>query len=225
MYQRKARPKALRWQMHSGGHPQRRPAGLWSRPTMPIRRVYAPKLSHVCQGGHVLLLQMSHGFTWKRDSMSRFGPQQRGTLLRGALGSTSCSWPLGSSDLPTHKRREPQARAVVEARPPAFDQPRATPERHRLRRRTPHLHHESPNDRAGRPNGRRGSARGCRPRHRSCLGAGTKRQSPAHIPSFAIPTTLHPALIPQEAAGSSRQYPPIPAMPGSESPALVGNPR
>jgi hypothetical protein len=124
--------------MHSGGHPQRRPAGLWSRPTMPIRRVYAPKLSHVCQGGHVLLLQMSHGFTWKRDSMSRFGPQQRGTLLRGALGSTSCSWPLGSSDLPTHKRREPQARAVVEARPPAFDQPRATPERHRLRSASMH---------------------------------------------------------------------------------------
>jgi hypothetical protein len=31
MYQRKARPKALRWQMHSGGQPQRRPLGLWRR--------------------------------------------------------------------------------------------------------------------------------------------------------------------------------------------------
>jgi hypothetical protein len=31
MYQRKARPKALRWQMHSGGQPQRSPFGLWRR--------------------------------------------------------------------------------------------------------------------------------------------------------------------------------------------------
>jgi hypothetical protein len=34
MYQRKARPKALRWQMHLGGQPHRRPAGLWMRATM-----------------------------------------------------------------------------------------------------------------------------------------------------------------------------------------------
>ena len=35
MYQRNVRPKALRWQMHSGGQPQRRPAGLWRRSTNP----------------------------------------------------------------------------------------------------------------------------------------------------------------------------------------------
>jgi len=31
MYQRKALHKALRWQMHSGGQPQRRLRGLWTR--------------------------------------------------------------------------------------------------------------------------------------------------------------------------------------------------
>ncbi len=46
-------------------------------------------------------------------------------------------------------------------------------------------------------------------------------------PSAELPmkTTLHPALIPQEAAGSSRLLPGIPATLGSESPALGGNPR
>jgi len=31
MYQRKARPKVFRWQMHPGGQPQRRPLGFWRR--------------------------------------------------------------------------------------------------------------------------------------------------------------------------------------------------
>jgi hypothetical protein len=42
----------------------------------------------------------------------------------------------------------------------------------------------------------------------------------ASIPvAFSTRTTPHPALIPQEAAGSSRQSPPIPATSGSERPA------
>ena len=31
MYQRNIRPIGLRWQMHTGGHPHFKPAGLWSR--------------------------------------------------------------------------------------------------------------------------------------------------------------------------------------------------
>jgi hypothetical protein len=38
-------------------------------------------------------------------------------------------------------------------------------------------------------------------------------------------TTTHPALIPQEVAGSSRPYPAIPATPVSKDPAHGGNPR
>jgi hypothetical protein len=41
MYQRKARPTALRWQMHVGGQPHRRPAGLWTRAAMLMVGVYA----------------------------------------------------------------------------------------------------------------------------------------------------------------------------------------
>ena len=45
------------------------------------------------------------------------------------------------------------------------------------------------------------------------------------VSSLAIETTTHPALIPQELAGTSRQYPLIPATRRSESPAVGGNPR
>jgi hypothetical protein len=49
--------------------------------------------------------------------------------------------------------------------------------------------------------------------------------SRAHPAAFSSWTTKHPALIPQEAAASSRLHPPIPVSPGSESPAHAGNPR
>ena len=45
------------------------------------------------------------------------------------------------------------------------------------------------------------------------------------ISSLAIETTTHPALIPQEVAGTSRQYPLNPATRRSESPGVAGNPR
>jgi len=43
--------------------------------------------------------------------------------------------------------------------------------------------------------------------------------------TFTIEATTDPALIPEEVAGSSRRRPRIPATPGSERPALAGNPR
>ena len=43
--------------------------------------------------------------------------------------------------------------------------------------------------------------------------------------SFATAATPHPALIPREAAGSSRRHPLIPACLRPERPALAGNPR
>jgi len=49
--------------------------------------------------------------------------------------------------------------------------------------------------------------------------------SHAHPGSFAIKATPHPALIPQEAAASSRRWPAIPATPRAEHPASDGNPR
>jgi hypothetical protein len=45
------------------------------------------------------------------------------------------------------------------------------------------------------------------------------------VSSLAIETTTHLALIPQELAGTSRQYPLIPATRRSESPAVARNPR
>jgi hypothetical protein len=48
---------------------------------------------------------------------------------------------------------------------------------------------------------------------------------PALISSLAIETTTHPGLIPQEVAGTSRQYPLNAATRRSESPAVAGNPR
>jgi hypothetical protein len=38
-----------------------------------------------------------------------------------------------------------------------------------------------------------------------------KEPSPAHLAPFTSKATSHPALIPQEGAGSSRPRPPIPA--------------
>ena len=49
--------------------------------------------------------------------------------------------------------------------------------------------------------------------------------SRAHPAPFADWATPHPALIPHEAPGSSRRYPPIPARPRAKDPALAGNPR
>ena len=49
--------------------------------------------------------------------------------------------------------------------------------------------------------------------------------SRAHPAPFADWATRHPALIPQEAPGSSRRYPPIPAMAGAQSPAHAADPR
>ena len=43
-----------------------------------------------------------------------------------------------------------------------------------------------------------------------------------HLASFAMKTTLHPALIPQEVAGSSRRDPQIPATAPTERPAIAG---
>jgi len=42
MYQRNALPKGLRWQMHSGGQPQRWPAGLWRRSANPTTVKFTP---------------------------------------------------------------------------------------------------------------------------------------------------------------------------------------
>jgi putative PIN family toxin of toxin-antitoxin system len=50
-------------------------------------------------------------------------------------------------------------------------------------------------------------------------------QSRTNPASLAARTTAHPALIPQEAGGSSRLYPAIPATPDANSPAHGGNPR
>jgi len=46
-----------------------------------------------------------------------------------------------------------------------------------------------------------------------------------NLDTFTIEATTHPALIPQEAAGSSRWRPRIPATARSKEPALAGNPR
>jgi hypothetical protein len=51
------------------------------------------------------------------------------------------------------------------------------------------------------------------------------RYFPRMCRSFAAQTTSHPALIPQDAPGSSRLHPPIPARPPPESPAHGGSPR
>ena len=45
-----------------------------------------------------------------------------------------------------------------------------------------------------------------------------------HSSRWFVKATAHPALIPQEVAGSSRQSPAIPATPRSESAALAWNP-
>ena len=58
------------------------------------------------------------------------------------------------------------------------------------------------------------------------LGSWRRRQRhPRLSGAFSTRTTPHPALIPHDVAGSSRPRPPIPATPGSENPALAGNPR
>jgi hypothetical protein len=50
-------------------------------------------------------------------------------------------------------------------------------------------------------------------------------ENPAPPALLAAWATTHPALIPHEAPGCSRRYPPIPATEVAESPALAGNPR
>jgi len=47
MYQRNALPKGLRWQMHSGGQPQRWPAGLWRRSANPTTVKFTPGASWI----------------------------------------------------------------------------------------------------------------------------------------------------------------------------------
>jgi len=49
--------------------------------------------------------------------------------------------------------------------------------------------------------------------------------NPRTFCSFANETTAYPAIIPHEAAASSRRRPAIPATPGAEGPARAGNPR
>jgi hypothetical protein len=44
MYHLKTRPKALRWQMHSGGQPQRRPDGLCMRSSRATPKFYGRRL-------------------------------------------------------------------------------------------------------------------------------------------------------------------------------------
>ena len=52
----------------------------------------------------------------------------------------------------------------------------------------------------------------------------TPKSNPRTFCSFANETTAYPALIPHEAAASSRRRPAIPATPGAEGPARAGSP-
>jgi hypothetical protein len=97
MYQRNVRPKAVRWQMHSGGQPQRWPAGLWRCSTNPTT---------------VSLRRPS------REGWGRLAAWSRIEKEREPSDLLSLRWPDRSAHLPcrSHSRGDPASKRAAQAR-------------------------------------------------------------------------------------------------------------
>jgi hypothetical protein len=89
MYQRKARPTALRWQMHVGGQPHRRPAGLWTRAAMLMVGVYRRGTTPKCEVMQAATVRWAEG-----------GPSRRSPMLRQGQWTKSPSQPHSALPLP-----------------------------------------------------------------------------------------------------------------------------